>query len=502
MTLKLNASSPQSHFLYPSETSPVAMEASPFLGSDQLLRLITRSSAAASPLTLPPACKRGVKRRREEETTFDSPPLESSSSASSSSSSFTPPSNDIERRISNYLQGKVRIFEKGEHEKRSLLSTLISNAQELQTYNERLKAYPELLKIFDELAQKSEHLFRLYNQALDGMSLKTPIHALTLEKEACVLVRSLVAKKGMKLVFEFPQSLSLMITDIERDFFQQLILNFVRNAVLHAEGATQITVRMEAIDHGAHYELLISIRDDGRGMPDSVLAQLFHSKERVKSGPLKEGSSGIGNSICKDFAETLNPWYDGIVQATTPRISQEPASIVKEYLTPIGVYRLERGTCCWFTLQVPKGPDLSPPTPPTPATPVSTSPALFHSKALLIDDNRVNLRIPERMLATLGYKVDMTQTGEEGVAKAILQDYDVIFIDMTISGSKAGYATGEEVATKLRGLGISASLVAFTADSLESTKIKCAELGMKFLLKPFTKRDLEAVLPLHVGAKK
>jgi hypothetical protein len=57
---------------------------------------------------------------------------------------------------------------------------------------------------------------------------------------------------------------------------------------------------------------------------------------------------------------------------------------------------------------------------------------------------------------------------------------------------------------KLKGLGVTASLVAFTANGLESTKTKCAELGMKFLLKPFRKSDLEAVLPLqaHVVGKK
>lgn len=88
----------------------------------------------------------------------------------------------------------------------------------------------------------------------------------------------------------------LVLVSVDATLIEQVLLNLFENVVAHAETATRIRVAVKTED----YRVLISVSDDGVGLPPAALEHLFdgyggHSDNSAKSG---RRSMGIGLSVC------------------------------------------------------------------------------------------------------------------------------------------------------------------------------------------------------------
>jgi CheY-like chemotaxis protein len=55
-------------------------------------------------------------------------------------------------------------------------------------------------------------------------------------------------------------------------------------------------------------------------------------------------------------------------------------------------------------------------------------------RILLVDDDENNLDIQSRIIKKLGYEVDSVSTGEDGVQRALVGGYGLIFLDYILPG--------------------------------------------------------------------
>ena len=78
---------------------------------------------------------------------------------------------------------------------------------------------------------------------------------------------------------------------------RQMLTNLVRNALLHASGATLIELSVERSDQG----VLLRVTDDGHGVPDDAARHLF-DRHRRAPGTTSSGW-GLGLAIVKTLAE-------------------------------------------------------------------------------------------------------------------------------------------------------------------------------------------------------
>ncbi len=84
--------------------------------------------------------------------------------------------------------------------------------------------------------------------------------------------------------------------------FRQLFTNLVENAVRHA-GRPDVNVTVDAAA-GTDGALVLSVRDDGRGIPPEHRERVFGVFERL-DGPSTSGGTGMGLAICRKIVQLL-----------------------------------------------------------------------------------------------------------------------------------------------------------------------------------------------------
>jgi CheY-like chemotaxis protein len=116
---------------------------------------------------------------------------------------------------------------------------------------------------------------------------------------------------------------------------------------------------------------------------------------------------------------------------------------------------------------------------------------------LIVEDNKMNLKVLGTMLTSLGYSFDSAGDGYEGFLKAREKKYDVIFMDLLLPE-----IDGFESARKILALDKSVLIVAFTADNMPDTKRKAGLSGIKeFIAKPVRIEELKRLFSKYFKVK-
>ena len=118
---------------------------------------------------------------------------------------------------------------------------------------------------------------------------------------------------------------------------------------------------------------------------------------------------------------------------------------------------------------------------------------------LLVEDNVVNKRVAEAMLAKLGCRVVVAETGLEALEAVNHQHFDLIYMDCQMpkmNGYDASRAVRQMDGEKSR-----IPIVAMTANIDPQDRIHCFDAGMNdFLSKPFKVEDLAMMTQKWVGS--
>ena len=95
---------------------------------------------------------------------------------------------------------------------------------------------------------------------------------------------------------------TMLILPMDAMLIEQVLINLMDNAVLHAEGMTRIAVKAEKDRDFA----LISVRDDGCGIDKALLPHLFDGSLQLSGGRSAADNSrcmGIGLNVCRTIVE-------------------------------------------------------------------------------------------------------------------------------------------------------------------------------------------------------
>jgi two-component system, sensor histidine kinase len=204
------------------------------------------------------------------------------------------------------------------------------------------------------------------------------------------------------------------------------------------------------------------VRDDGMGMEEPMLAEVFEPFVQSERGLSRsEGGMGLGLTLVKALVEL----HGGSVSASSAGV--------------------DRGS--EFVVRIPAAP-----TPAQAATPSDSEPADGVRHHILIvedsDDHRETLR---ELLELSGYDVITAADGDRGIAAIKSERPDVALVDIGLPG-----IDGYELARQVRVLvGDTLRLVALTGYGSERDRKAALEAGFdEHLVKPVDFDEVQAVL--------
>lgn len=118
-------------------------------------------------------------------------------------------------------------------------------------------------------------------------------------------------------------------------------------------------------------------------------------------------------------------------------------------------------------------------------------------RILFIDDEEIVLRSCRRIFAGSGYEIETALSGEEGLSKALNQDFDLVVTDLKMPG-----IGGMEVLTRLRKSRPDTTVIIFTGYASVDTAREALKNGaFDYIPKPFTPEEIREVIKNALEAR-
>jgi signal transduction histidine kinase/CheY-like chemotaxis protein len=232
----------------------------------------------------------------------------------------------------------------------------------------------------------------------------------------------------------------------------QVLINLISNAIkFSGNGNIWITLRRE-FETTNEITVFFEIKDDGIGIPLDKQESIFDS---FNQGSIEinrtYGGTGLGLSIVNKILEIMNS---------------------KITLVSDG----ENGSSFSFSLKFKKGkantidePEIQPEI------------DLSNKKILLVEDNKINQLITQKMLEQKNITCVIIDNGEDAVQHLQNNSYDLVLMDVHLPG-----INGTEATAEIRKFNTTTPIIALTAISLNENKEMLLSYGMnEVITKPF-----------------
>jgi signal transduction histidine kinase len=119
-------------------------------------------------------------------------------------------------------------------------------------------------------------------------------------QECIGLMKAKAMEKKMSLSLIYPEQLPYLRAD--RSKIKQVVLNLLSNAIKFTPDEGHVELAAESIGQ----EMIISVRDTGRGIPLKLLDFVFDKFYRVPGSEKVAPGTGLGLAICKKIVESHN----------------------------------------------------------------------------------------------------------------------------------------------------------------------------------------------------
>lgn len=203
------------------------------------------------------------------------------------------------------------------HDLRTPLTTIYGSSSAIINQYDSLSK-EQLLELANGINEDAQWLVGMVENLLsvtkidsDGVKLiKTPI--VLEELIDTVLIRFKKRYPNQKINVDIPES--FVSIPMDAVLIEQVMLNILENAIQHAVGMTEITIKVFLLGNEAIFE----ISDDGCGIPKDRLEGIFTGYFEKKEAPAdnQKSSMGIGLSVCASIIKA----HDGTISVENRKI--------------------------------------------------------------------------------------------------------------------------------------------------------------------------------------
>ncbi len=228
----------------------------------------------------------------------------------------------------------------------------------------------------------------------------------------------------------------------------RVLMNLASNAIKYNKENGYVGMYCNEVSSDGNYALFEFIcEDSGLGMSKEFIKHAFEPfTQENKETTTGFSGSGLGLSIVKDIVEKMS----GTISLT----SEENKGTKFVVRIP---FKIDKEPC--FTKESIKQQDIN----------------IKGLKALLVEDNGLNMEIAKMVLENEGLVITCAKNGKEAlnIVKENKDDFDLIFMDVMMP-----VMDGITASKKIRELGVKVPIIAMTANAFMDDKKACLDAGM------------------------
>ena len=371
-------------------------------------------------------------------------------------------------------RAKTEFLSSMSHEIRTPLNAIIGFSECIKNAN----SLEEAKKDADDIVMAGENLLEIVNGILDISKIEANKMEMVCSnyslKDVCANLEKLIKPRIGEKPIEFKVNISSDVPDVlygDMGKTKEIISNLLTNAVKYTEkGIVELSIM--CVNTKGKSKLVISVEDTGRGIKPDKIDKLFTKFQRLDEdrNTTLEGT-GLGLAITKSLVEMMNGKI--VVQSKYGSGSKFTVYLSQKIVSMVTDKSLEKDDN--YTIQ---------------------DESFKGKKVLVVDDNKLNLKVATRMLEKYDIDVYLCESGQECIDKINSGDsYDLILMDDMMPK-----LSGSEVLKKLKeNKDFKIPVVMLTANAITGMKEKYLSKGFDdYLAKPIDQLELVRVLNCYL----
>ena len=343
---------------------------------------------------------------------------------------------------------------------------------------------PEVLEYANDVKSSSNMLLALVNDVLDFSKIEAGKMELNIVNynlrnvlhDVEIMMRTRAEEKG--LVLEIKKDLSTPNNLVGDDFrIKQILINLVSNAVKYTDkGSVTVSVKYNKLTED-QIELVVSVKDTGRGIKEESLPVLFDSFKRLDEAKnVGIEGTGLGLSITRQFVDLMGGSIDvtSVYTKGSEFVVKIPQRVIDS--TTLGDVENEQvGVTKEYNEQF----------------------VLPGFKILVVDDTRMNLKVFSALFKKTQIEIDTASSGAEAIEKCHNKKYNMIFMD-SMMPEMDGIQCYEALLKDDANLNKNVPVIMLTANAVSGMREMYLEHGFAdYIAKPFRMAEVVRVIMEH-----
>ena len=394
------------------------------------------------------------------------------------------------------------------HEIRTPLNAIVGFSEDIQSRKDTCD--PEIVEDANYILEASKTLLEIVGNILDINKIEANKMEITevkynFKEEIESLARidaTRIGEKNINFRINLAPDIPYELIG-DKTHIKEIVNNLLTNAIKYTEQG-EIELSVKCINKNNISNLIISVKDTGKGIKAKNINKLFTKFERldVERNTTTEGT-GLGLAITKALVEMMGGKINvqsqfGVGSIFIVQIPQKISQMVNPDQTiQINIAPI-RQAMEQQVIEQPKQEVAIPQSQPEPVveqlTITSTSSNFNNKKILIVDDNKLNIKVARRALQDFNFEIEECYDGQECLDKVVNgNEYDLILMDIMMPNM-----SGETAIAKLKEKpNFNIPTIALTADAVAGAKEKYIGEGfIDYIAKPFSKDQIKEKLDM------